>query len=294
VPAAGLVWLLDARPSALLANPDAAEGAAALPTAPIDLLARDGSGLDWRQATELVIAGFPDATLWLVRAPFDPGRVERAFGQAAITVEGRAQERGVTRLWGTVDGARMQVALFGRSAMAIERGRFEPLRVAVYFAQGRLRRSLPALRAPPLSEAAERAGDPQAPLRVFAPGPFGGSAATGLGGLLRAATAFGGGFAVTSAGAIEGRIVLTGAWGSEWPKAAERLDAFFRVVAEDPLGRLLGLDRPTTQSHTTGDAAAVELDVRADARAMAVGLRAATTASLSEILGKPDGATLAH
>jgi hypothetical protein len=318
VSAAGLVWLVDARPSAIATNEDAAEGAAALPTAPLDLLARDGSGLDWHQATELVIAGFPDATLWLVRAPFDPLRVERAFGRAAVAVEGRTEERGVTRFWGTVDGARTQVALFGRSAVAIERGRFGPLQVAAYFAQRRLRRSLPAMRAAPLSEVAERVGEPEAPLRVFAPGPFEGGAATGLGGLLRAATAFGGRFAIAPAiaasagerpsmtpppaerpptrpsGTIEARVVLTGAWGPEWRNAAERLDAIFRVIAEDSLGHLLGLDRPSTESRTTGDATAVELDLRLDAHAMATGLRAATTASLSEILGKPDEPTLAH
>jgi hypothetical protein len=177
--------------------------------------------------------------------------------------------------------------------MALEQGHFGPLRVATYFAEGRLRRSPAALRAPPLAELAERLGDAEAPLRAFAPGPFTGPAAAAFGGLLGSATAFGGRF-VPGAGGIDARVVLTGAWGSDWKRATERLDAFFRTMAEDPVGHLLGLDRAVGVERVGGDEGSVELDVSLDARAMSIGLRAATTASLAEIMGKPEESGLAH
>jgi hypothetical protein len=285
---------VDAHPRAIPESTASAEAAAiALPMAPIDRLATDGSGVEWRSADEVVVAGFADATLWLVRAPVDDAMVERAFDRAALAVEGRAVERGVVRLWGTVDGVRTQVATLGRRGMALEQGRFGPLRVATYFAEGRLRRSPSALRATPLADVARRLGDPNAPLRVFAPGPFMGAAAGAIGGLLAGATAFGGRF-VPRASEVEAQVVLTGEWGEAWKPAAERFDAFFRVMAEDPFGHLLGLDRPATAERVSGDAEAVELDVSLDAHALSDGLRAATTASLAEILGKTEDPGRAH
>ena len=93
---------------------------------------------------------------------------------------------------------------------------------------------------------------------------------------------------------VDVRVVLTGGWGEDWPRATERLDAFFRVTAEDPLGHLLGLDRLASAERLSGDIGAVALDVSLDAKALASGLRAATTASLAEILGKPEENGRAH
>ncbi len=214
--------------------------------------------MDLRRAEQVAVAGYERATLGLARLPVDPWRVEAAFAARARSVEGRAVERGVTRLWGTVGDEREQVALFAGQGLGIERGGFGPLQAAIYFAQGRLRRSLPALRAEPLAGMAARLGE--GPLRGFAPGPFEADWATGLGGLLGAATALGVrlraadraadrdqtavGAAGGTAGVLAVRLVLTGAWGADAPAAAERLAAAFQVLAEDPLGRLTGLSHP--------------------------------------------------
>jgi hypothetical protein len=98
------------------------------------------------------------SVLALARVRVEPWRVEAAFAARARAVEGRAVERGVTRFWGAVGEEREQVALFGRDAVGIERGALGPLQAAVYFAEGRLRRSAPALRAEPLVSAAGRLG----------------------------------------------------------------------------------------------------------------------------------------
>jgi hypothetical protein len=143
---------------------------------------------------------------------------------------------------------------------------------------------LPALKAEPLARAATLLGD--APLRAFAPGPFEGTWARGLGGLLAGATA-----AAAAATPIDAprpgldlRFVVTGAWGTDAPAAADRLRAAFEVLAGDSLGRLLGLDRPLVAASSSGDAEALRLQVSLDAGRLAQGLHAATGATITEIM----------
>jgi hypothetical protein len=290
VPAAGLVWLVHAQPGALYRQ--ATMGAAldvALAPERFEAFARRHGGVDLRGAAEVTVAGFPDTTLALARLPVEPARIEKAFTEEAAAVEGRASEQGITRLWGTVHGERQQVALLGRDAVAVEWGRFGPLQAACYFAQGKLHRARPALRSDPLSAAAERLGD--APVRGFAPGPFEGAWAAGLGGLLRAATALGAAArAVEVAGAgpaLELTLVLLGAWGAGWSAAAERLGAAFSVLSEDPFGRLTRLNRPQAGPAVTGDPAALRLVVAVDPVALARGIRDATDASVAAIMSSP-------
>jgi hypothetical protein len=189
---------------------------------------------------------------------------------------------------------REQVAVFGRSGVGIERGALGPLQAAVYFAQGRLKRSAPALRAAPLGPAAATVGE--TPIRGFAPGPFIGDWGAGLGGLLRAATALAVSLraqdaprdATSKAPAglpfLALRVVLTGAWGDDAPAAAERLGAAFQVLAEDPLGRLMGIDHPMSDPVTSGAPDALVLDVALDPVRMGKGVRAAMSASAAEIM----------
>jgi hypothetical protein len=288
VPAAGLVWLVEVRPLELQASPPLAEVlAAAAPRDRLDAFARRHGGVDLRQADQVAVAGHGPATLGLARLPVEPWRVETAFAARARSVEGRAVERGVTRFWGTVGDEREQVALFGQDAVGIEFGGLGPLQAAIYFAQGRLKRSLPALRAEPLAAAAALLGE--APVRGFAPGPFEADWARGLGGLLGAATALAARVRAAPSGtdgaqALELRLLLTGAWGADASAAAERLAAAFHVLAEDPLGRLTGLDRPLEGPTATGNPDALALDVALDPVTMSRGIRAAAGAPLAEIM----------
>jgi hypothetical protein len=282
VAAAGLLWLLELRPRTLLARaPLAGAIAEALPPGEFVSWTAELGGLDVRSADELVLAAFSDTLLGLARARVSPADIERTFGHRT-QVEARAVERGVTRIFGTCGRERCQVALFGSEAVGFERGRLGPLRTAVYFAEGKLRRAEPALRSPPLDALSARLGD--APVRGFAPGPFEGSWGAGLAGLLGAATAAGGTLQPHPAGAVVLRGVLLGAWGAEAGAAADRLAAWFHVLAEDPLGHLLGLDHPVHPALTRADPESVELEVTLDPSALARGLRDLTAASLKEIL----------
>jgi hypothetical protein len=283
VPASGLGWLVQLRPRAMLANPVLASAVQAL--APEELFvtfALRHGGVDLRYADEVVVAGEEGAILGLARVPVDAASVEAAFAARAVAVDGRAVEHGVTRFWGTVGDDREQVALFGRKAVGLERGRLGPLRVATYFAAGKIKRSLPALHAEPLAAASTRVGE--APIRGFAPGPFEGAWAKGFGGLLRATTAAAVSLRALTGGAVALRLVLTGAWGADGPAAAERLGVAFRVLAQDALGRLAGIDRPVDGPTVRSDATGLELEVALDPVQLARGLRAATGASLAEIM----------
>lgn len=289
VPAAGLVWLVHARAREAFGAPEWIPAIALVaPEARLDAFARRHGGVDLRQANEIAIAGFESTTLAVVRAVVDPARIERAFADRAVTEEGRAIERdGVLRFWGSVGADREQVAVLGREAVALERGAFGPLRAAIAFAQGRLKRALPALRAEPLSTAARLVGDGSEILRAFAPGPFGGEWGAGLGGLLRAATAVGMAAKPRGEGAVALTFVLTGAWGDDARPAADRLLAAFDVLAADTLGHLAGLtsprDRPIEGPRVSSCAEAIALHVTFDALSLARGFRAVTGSSAAEI-----------
>jgi hypothetical protein len=287
VPAAGLVWLIDARPHELIK--DAIFGpvmATILPASRLETFAERHGGLDVRAAAQLAVAGYPHATLVLARIPFEPERVQEAFGARVGRVEGRAVEQGVTTIWGNVPHAREQLALMRGDAIAFEHGQLGPLRAAVYFAQGRLRRSSPALLAEPLASAAAVAGD--APLRIFAPGPFEGQWARGAAGLLGASTAVVATFRPMThgpGGAVAVRVVLMGGWGSDGAAAAERLRSAFGVLAEDALGQMLGMDHPIDGPVVAADADALRLEVALDAAVLARGIHVAVDASVAEIMG---------
>lgn len=297
VTGAGLEWLVDVRPGGILADGSAMTQVGRLfPEAAAARFRATYGGVDLRQAKEIVVAGYEETLFGAARLAIDPGAVEAAFARRAGEVEGRARSESAVRFWGTVEGAREQVAVFGREAVAIEHGRLGPLRPAVLFAEGKLRRTQPAIREEPLAALFARLNDPVPPaLAFYAPGPFGEPWAAGVGGLLRATTAAAvGAFCVrrterarvtADCSTLRVRVVLEGSWGSDEAAAGVRLLAAFRALGADPLGRLTGLDHPLEGPSLRTDEATVELDVTLDLASLASGIHDATGASLPEILG---------
>lgn len=297
--AAGLTWLVEARLRELFANADLIPALHLLVTeGRLDKFAARNGGVDLRQVRELAAAGYGDSLLVVATGLFDPVKLEATFAERASPLDGRAIDRAngasgaplvpIARLWGTLRSERQQVAIFGRDAVAIEQGRFGPLRTAEAFAQGKLKRAQPALKSVPLARTAELLGD--APLRAFAPGPFEGAWASGLGGLLRASTAAALGVHVAAVAGVPGKsrldctFVLTGGWGDSAPAAGERLSAAFGRLAQDALGKLCGLDHPLDGPRVRTTAEALTLEVALDPLEIARGLRAATEASVEEIM----------
>jgi hypothetical protein len=257
-----------------------------VPEARFTTFAAAHGGIDVRQITELCVARYGSSRLTVARAPFDPSRVEQSFGERVTHPGGRSIDvpnPPVVRVWGEVNGEAQQLVMFGREAIALEQGRSGPLRAAEAFARGRLRRASPALRGGPLARAVELVGD--APVRAFAPGPFEGEIAQGLGGLIRASTAVGLSARFTgSPASLAVRIVLTGAWGKDAPAAAERLAAAAHVISESPFGRLLGLDHPVVAPQVRGTDDALVLDLVVDGLALARGVHDALDAEIGEIM----------
>lgn len=255
-----------------------------------DAFTKAHGGVDLRQLQELCVARYRDATLTIAKTPFDPASVARAFEAKSTTANVKttslAPNPPVQRLTGDAFGQPRTLTLFGRDALTLEDGAGTRSRAAEAFAFGKLHRAKPALESNVLERAralAAEIGD--TPLQVFAPGPFEGESAKGLGGLLRGTTAIG-----VSARPLRGapqivvRLVLVGAWGKDAEAAAERLSAAVQLLAESPAGRLAGIDRPVAGPHVKPLADALVLDVTLDALALARGIRDAVAADVADIL----------
>jgi hypothetical protein len=290
-PAAALVWLIDVHPRALVLDGRlSAAVAEQFPAARLDAFARAWGGIDPRETDDLVVASYPSTLLWLAHQFLDPARVEAAFTERLIRIEGRAIEglagdrrTLITRLWGEASTDHEQLAMFGLDAVGFEQGRFGPLRAAELFAEGRLKRASPALRADPLARVATLLGE--APVRAFAPGPFEGNLAHAVGGLLGASTAVGASARIVGNHAgLAVHVVVLGAWDADRDAASERLRAVFDILARSGLGRLLGLGHCLAGPAVGADGEALWLDFTVDAATFAKGLRAATAADAAEIV----------
>lgn len=287
VPAAGLSWVVEASPRAIAQADDLIPAIATIvPESRLQLFAASHGGVDPRQVEDLCIARYGATTLTVARTPIDPARVAKAFDDRSTKAVVRAKlvaRPAVVRLAGERAGEPERLVLFGREALAFEEGRAGPLRAAEAFALGKLRRAAPALRGAALAHAAHVAGD--APLRAFAPGPFEGEAARGLGGLLRATTAVAvAATPVRGTPAIAVRLVLTGGWGEDASAASERLAAAAHVLAESGVGKLFGLDRPLEGPRVRTTRDALVLEVTLDAAALARGMHDALDAEIHEIM----------
>jgi hypothetical protein len=299
--AASILWLIDLSPRAITSH---AELLPAIETVlPHDRVASftERNGFDPFALEELTLASYSSSvgstTLYLARGVFDPGKLESTFRARAGALEGRAVDREgeqtIVRQWGTVHDQRAQMATFGHQVAAVEVGRFGPLRVAELFAEQRLKRASPALKAGPLARAAELLRDStneataEAPARAFALGPFEGNTGQALGGLLAASTAAAVAArpeTVTGHAALRVTLVLTGGWEGDAPRAADRLSAAFNALSATPLGLLAGLDRPLDRARVEPFSDALRLTVALDALGLAHGARAAMGAEVTEIM----------
>ena len=296
VPAAGLTWMLDAKPRALLAHVELAQAVGlAVSDAKFRYFRDNNGGIDLRSLEELVVADYDETTLFLLRGSFDPARIERDF-KTHVEVEGRGVDRRsdalgtIVRAWGSnAQDEREQIAVFGREAVGMERGKFGPLRVAELFAEEKLKRSATALAVDPLAEAAkEFAG---APVVVYVRGPFGKEWSHGLGGLLAASTGLA--VAVRPADSARGHdgdlfavtVALYGAWGNDADAAAARLAAALHLFQESAIGKLCGIDHPVVGPKTRATASEIALDVSFDSARFFSGIRDSTIGSMEEILG---------
>ncbi len=285
VSGSGLRWVIRAKLREIAAAPQLAGVLAEIfPEARLSAFAAAHGGVDLRQLKELVVADYGDATLYAARGVFDPARIEAAL-QRRGEIEGRAVDLAhppIVRAFGNVGDTRVQLATFGREAVALEAGRFGPLRAFEAFSEGKLKRSRPAIAQEPLVGLAERRLPP-GELLALAPGPFEGEWKGALGGLLGACT--GAGLSVALAGkTLRVRLVLLGAFGNDAPAAAERLSAATNVICQNALGRLLGLDAPVEPPTVSAAADALTWGAAFQVEKLGAGIHTALDAHISEIM----------
>jgi hypothetical protein len=284
VPGAGLKWVVRARLREIAQAPGlVAPLAQVFPEERLAAFAAAHGGVDLRQAHELIVAEYTDASLYAVRALLDPGKLEATLAKRG-EIEGRGQDLAsppVVRVFGNVGALRVQLATFGRDAVALEAGKLGPLRAFEAFAMKKLHRAKPAVEAEPLVRVLPLLGD--AHVVALAPGPFDETWESGLGGLLKGSTAAGLG-ARAEGTDIALKLVLAGAWGTDAGAAGGRLSAATNVIAQSAFGRLLGLDAPTRPFRVEAGPEALVLTASFSAEKVSLGLHRALDAQISDIM----------
>ena len=280
--AAGLDWLVIMRPSELLRGLGGPL-ARVLPPANLDKLANH-LGFDVRLADSMVVGGYGDTTLYAVQVAHDGKMAETKFAERLsgdVTRGGEGSR--IRRASGLVGKTPRAFADLDETVVLYEVGPTGPIKAAVAFAQGKLKRAKPALVAEPLSSLGKRLED--APLLAMAPRPPRAGWTRGAHGILPMASAIG--VAATPEGdALRVRGAALGAWDEPPTKALESLSATLGDLTSAPLGRLLGLDRPRVPASYGGDRDAIRFEATLDATTLAEGLWAATSAELGELFGK--------
>jgi hypothetical protein len=299
--APGLKWAICTTPREFMLAPAlAAAQQQLIPEQRFAKLRTRAGGVDFRALDELCVAQYTDSQLLVGRGLLDPGRVEQAFQADVELTEARAVDRlspdgadTIVRLLGRNRSASVQLALFGRTGFALQYGPDRAaLRAAIAFAEGKLTRSKPALQVGPLLDLSKLVGPADA---VFlAPGPFEGEVGSGIGGLLRSATAVAIRMRVVDlaplAPSTQARpgfaftVFLQGAYDRDYLGALSLLGATFGRYAASDLGKLIGVDHPALPPRTRVEGNALVLDVTYDAEALAHGVHVALEGEIDEIL----------
>ena len=284
LPAAGLRWLVRAKPRILLENEAFRDAIEALAPATRRSAFASRIGVRLEDAEDAVIAGYDLATVYgaSLRTP-EARRALTLFREhlrgGGELVEAAPELSRVTGIAGEIPEALVRV---GERTVIVARGDVTVARVVEAFALGKLRRSPAALRGAALSRLPEARRDTLAILYV--PGPFEGEwsrAALGLLGVTEALSVS------LSPGRARSLRVHLDAIGEFPNDAAERLKATIEAVVASPTGSVLGLNHPIESPTVRVFPGRLELDVTLESAPIAAGLRAAVSAEVSEILNLP-------
>jgi hypothetical protein len=250
-------------------------GASVIPEARLDVFAKH-SGLDLRACTELVVAHYPNCTLYLVRAP---------GGSNTFGVQFRARNRdgapdGAPTREGAVESteraSRLESFLeIDADVFAVAVGDPRPAKAAKLFAQGRLKRSPTALNGTSLQLLPLSAH--QGTLRLYGTGPLAGPEQA----ILNRVQA--GSISLDISGAqLRARLYAVGDFPSE---EDEHLLAFMQQVLRSDLANLLALDSAASKPRLTREAEAVVFGCEWDAEQVLRSALYVLEARVSALLG---------
>ncbi len=295
VPAAGLRWLVLARPKELLADPKLRKALARLiPQQSLDDY-MTGTGVDPVRVPAAAVAGFDYGTLYLARVGDEDALIEERFAKRLLSSKPRKHPHpDLWRTTGMVGTTPQTLVRLDRHLVAVSVGDPTPARVVEAFARRKLKKSPPALQGAALSTLPKEATD--APLVFLAPGPFSGEWMSGAHGLLAHALAV----AITlrplkgpNAGVGRFTLYLAGDWKAVGPDSTARLVDAWDELSTSSTGALFGLDRLTAKPVVSGGDALLKLEIDADLQRLVAGLHAAVAADVGELMrldpepGKP-------
>jgi hypothetical protein len=283
VAAAGLRWLVVGSPEQLLANARLYREMSRL-FAP-DRLGKfaEATGIDLRSVPQGLVAGFDYGTLYLAMLPGETRAIETRFRER-LTSEPvvRHPDPRIVRITGVAGQTPETMVCIDHLLVGVSVGDPTPARVVESYARRRLGRSPPALDGAALSSLPKALG--AAEVRFYAPGPFQGEWQRGLRGLLRSATALG-----VTADPLQGgkvirvKVVLAG----EWPNVAlarEKLAEAWKDLAESALGRLVGLNQPSSGPELSANPELLTLALDLEVLPLASGLEAAVAADVWKMM----------
>ena len=279
VPAAGLRWLIFAKPARISADPELS--AAAAQVVPAERLAAFSqvTGVDVRQLEAAAIAGYDLGTLYVATLPATDGGVARRRFEERLTAGAivRHPRPTIYRIAGTRAGLpRVLVAVEDR-LLAFATGDLTLGRVAEAYAERRLK-SPTALHGAALSSLPRAADDALAIL--YAPGPFTGEWQSAAGGLLRTALGLTIALSHGEGATIRADIVVVGDWPD--PDPTPQLEAAWAELASSSTGRLFGLDQ-AKKMRIVADLHHLTWSAELAVGPLVAGLRAATVANVSEM-----------
>lgn len=285
VPAAGLRWIVLGRPKELASDKDLARALGLLlPPERLALFTRS-SGVDLASTSEGLIAGFDHATLYMATTPASSTTAEERFAERLVAGPRiKTPHPRVRSITGVVGGTPETLVRVDGQWVAVSVGSSLPARIAGLYALGRLKKSASAFEGAALSTL-PLAELEKAPARFYAPGPFTGEWAQGAHGLLSRALAAGIALRPGAEGHLSATVVVSGDFRSFPGDPAQAMRDAWQDLAESGLGRLLGLDAPTSPPVVSATPESVRLSVEVDPMPLAMGLRAAVMAQVWEILG---------
>jgi hypothetical protein len=283
VAAAGLRWLVVGSPEQLLANAGLYRELSRLfPPDRLDKFAQ-ATGIELRSVSEGLVAGFDYGTLYLMMVSGGTRGIELRFRER-LTSEPvvRHPDPRIVRISGVAGNTPETMVSIDRLLVGVAVGDPTPARVVESYTRRRLARSPAALDGAALSSLPKSLGAAQ--VRFYAPGPFQGEWQRGLHGLLSAATALG----VTADPLERGKVIrvkvaLAGEW-SNVPLARDKLEEAWKDLAESTLGRLVGLNQPSSGPELSVNPQLLNLTLDLEVLPLASGLEAAVAADVWKMM----------
>jgi len=282
VPAAGLRWLCLARPQLILADPTLG------PLVPqvldeqrLEAFA-ELTAVDLRRLPTGVVAGYDLGTLYVAELGAAGGAEARARFQDRLGETARVKHPRpfIYRVTGTRNGTPRALVSVSDRLLAVATGDPTLARIAEAYAERRLK-SPTALRGAALSTLPNAPSDALAV--VYFPGPFVGDWAHAAHGVLASAFAVSVAVEPASPPSVLVTATVTGDFADR--QLRDEVEAFWGELAHSPTGLLFGLER-AEKSSIVADLHQLTWSALLDGPALAAGLRAATTANVSEMFGE--------